>query len=348
MTLENTLRSPLTTPNHRVLAGVEPGKGRAAADPLAATVENVLPFYLSKYRSGQRVCLVTLYDVDSVSPRPVGSQMAVAEDGQYFGFLTGGCAEQAIVKEALNALQENRSRRIRIGKDSPWMDIKLPCGAGIDLYFSVNDGTRAAEWACDQLIQRNPVALLIDPATDQMEVVDPGESSNDRRLWVKVYEPATRLVMIGSGPYLESLAQLALQAEMQVVVWSPEPMTDRSADYPRHLLTRATRFPPTMFDAFTAVAMLFHDHDWEPELLDVILASDCFYVGALGSRTTHAHRLRRLQEMGISEDSLQRIAGPIGLPIHARTPAEIAVAILAEVIRSRNDSSPQTSGYGAI
>ncbi|MEM6366654.1 MAG: XdhC family protein, partial [Planctomycetota bacterium] len=102
-----------------------------------ATLDNVLPFYAAKAAQGQRVCLVTQFKSDGASPRPVGSQIAVSEDGENFGFITGGCAESAIVHEALIAIRERQSRMIRIGSDSPWFDIKLPCGAGIDIHFSV-------------------------------------------------------------------------------------------------------------------------------------------------------------------------------------------------------------------
>ena len=85
--------------------------------------------------------------------------------------------------------------------------------------------------------------------------------------------------------------------------------------------------------------LLFHEHDWEPKLISSILATDCFYVGALGSKKTHASRLQQLRDRGVADSQLDRIHGPVGLQINARTPAEISVSILAEVIAAKNSSS---------
>ena len=92
-----------------------------------------------------------------------------------------------------------------------------------------------------------------------------------------------------------------------------------------------------MFDEWTAAVLLFHEHDWEIRLLKRILKSDCFYVGALGSRKTHASRVTALKEHGIADSEIDRIRGPIGLPIASRSPNEIAVSILGEIIDVKNN-----------
>ena len=309
-----------------------------------ATIENVLPFYLQKASAGQRVCLVTLYQVDTVAPRPEGSQIAVAEDGEHFGFITGGCAEAAIVHEALLALKENCPRKIRIGSESPWFDIKLPCGAGIDLHFSVADSTAPVRTACELLARRKPVSLELDLENDVL-VID-GEDSrlrNAPKFFVRHYIPQTRLAILGAGPYVDSLTGIAVQSGYQVLVWSPETVepsvTPAASLTPRKALSRTMPFPSGDFDAWTAAVLLFHEHDWEPKLIRSVLATDCFYIGALGSRKTHASRLQQLRKLCVAESQLNRIHGPVGLPINARTPAEISISILAEVIAAKNSDA---------
>lgn len=298
---------------------------------LKPTVENVLPFYLRKAKAGQRVCLVTLYNVDTVSPRPLGSQIAVSEDGESFGFITGGCAEAAIVHEALMALKENRSRRIRIGSESPWFDIKLPCGAGIDLHFSIADSTQAIGFACEQLADRKPVALQIDVENDGIEVFEPSGETRPKH-FVRNYLPTMRLAIFGSGPYLNSLESIAAGSECEVVCWSPDYEAQHESDCNTHQPLRPNSIPEVELDAWTAAVLLFHEHDWEPKLLQAILKSDGFYVGALGSRKTHSNRLARLREMRVCESDLRRIHGPVGLSIGAKTPGEIALSIMSEIV----------------
>ncbi len=307
---------------------------------LSPTIENVLPFYLRKANSGQRVCLVTLFHVDNVSPRPEGSQIAVAEDGESFGFITGGCAEAAIVHEALLALKEKRSRKIRIGSDSPWFDIKLPCGAGIDLHFSVADSLDVVETTCKLLADRRPVSLELDLENDTLELVsEPALTNRETRpsCFVRRYFPLTRLAIIGAGPYVDALVDIAIQSDFEVAVWTPDASPEREVTSPRRFeLARTTSFPEEQFDRWTAAVLLFHEHDWEPKILNSLLGTKCFYIGALGSRKTHSNRLKRLRELGINDEQLGRIHGPVGLRINARTPKEIAVSILAEIIATKN------------
>ncbi|MEM7455770.1 MAG: XdhC family protein [Planctomycetota bacterium] len=303
---------------------------------LRPTSENVLPFYLEKSLAGQRVCLVTQYHVDDAAPRPEGSQIAVSEDGESFGFITGGCAEAAIRHEALMALTENRSRCIRIGSDSPWFDIKLPCGAGINLHFSVTDSTDCLLQACEKIAGREPVALAFDVHRDEVKLCSPQEEFPffDGRTFRRNYLPVTRLAVFGAGPYVGALRSIAREAELEVMVWSPEIENDDNQQQTLSL-SRRTEISPALLDSWTAAVLLFHEHDWEPGLLKSILATECFYVGALGSRKTHRARLAHLRNAGVSEEACNRIHGPVGLQISAGTPAEIAISILSEIISDK-------------
>ena len=322
------------------LTGSHGRPSQREGEQVSPTVENVLPFYLRKANTGQRVCLVTLFNVDTVSPRPLGSQIAVSEDGESFGFITGGCAEAAIVHEALLSLKENRSRTIRIGSDSPWFDIKLPCGAGIDIHFSVADSRKVIQQSCQQLANRKPVTLAFDRSNDQVQIVAEAKRNpkSNCETFFRQYNPTKRLIVIGAGPYVAALESMAKLAEFEVSCWSPEFDSDQLLNAKQHSLSRSTTIPTSNFDPWTAAVLLFHEHDWEPKLLQTILNTDCFYIGTLGSRKTHADRLQWLREMGVSETDLHRIRGPIGLAINAQTPAEIALSILSEIVLAYRSS----------
>ena len=161
---------------------------------------------------------------------------------------------------------------------------------------------------------------------------------DDSRLIVRVYAPPPRLIIIGAVHIAQALLPMAEQAGFEVHLIDP-----------RSAFGAATRFPDMNVidewpdkavselspDASTALVTLSHDPKIDDPALQVALASEAFYVGSLGSRKTHAGRLKRLSALGIDDDKLARIHAPIGLPLGGRAPAEIAVSILAQIVEVR-------------
>jgi xanthine dehydrogenase accessory factor len=140
-------------------------------------------------------------------------------------------------------------------------------------------------------------------------------------------------LLFGASPVLPFLMQMARLSECEVMAWSPDAtVRARTEALPLH---SAQDWDGPSPDAHTAVVSLFHDHAFEPPILDAALRSEALYIGALGSRATHARRLAALRDMGWDEASLTRIHGPVGLDIAAQTPPEIAVATLAQIIAHR-------------
>lgn len=297
----------------------------------------VLP-QLHRWRlEGQRTALVTLIGALGSTPRPPGSQVAVNERGESLGQLTGGCADAAIVAEALAVIAAGSNRCVRFGEGSRYLDVKLPCGSGIDVHFDVSLADAEVQTLLQAQTRREPVSLLIDRTTHAAQLhagIEPAPQAS--RYFQRSYLPATRLAILGKGPMVALLAQFARLAELEVVVLSPDPAVlaastpHATSTYP---LTTPESFAYEGFDAWTAVVSLFHDHDWEPPILLQALASPCFYIGALGSRRTQAARLELLRQAGCGEAELARIHGPVGLNIGALSPPEIAVSVLAEVIQ---------------
>jgi xanthine dehydrogenase accessory factor len=154
-------------------------------------------------------------------------------------------------------------------------------------------------------------------------------------LFVSVYLPPPRLVVIGAVHISQGLAPMARLVGFDVTIIDPRTAFATPARFPE--VSLLAEWPDEVFrrrplDPFTALAALTHDPKIDDGALAAALRTNCFYVGALGSRKTHGKRLDRLRAMGFGSSELDRIHAPIGVPIGARSPAEIAVSILAEVI----------------
>ncbi len=299
-------------------------------------MENVLPALKAWRKVGRKTALATLVRINGSSPRPLGSQMAVADSGEAAGLITGGCAEAAIIAEARAAIEAGENLCIRYGAGSPYMDIRLPCGSGIDVFFDVSmadeklDALLAAQSARRRALLHFDLEGLATRVSADWDEVNSGG-------YVKRYDPVVRVLAIGKGFIVPFVAQMAAAAQCEAHVYSPEQETLTLAQSACTRITHLThdrQFDPSIIDAATAVLLLFHEHEWEAHFLEAALRSDCFYIGALGSRRTHADRLALMRERGIDEASLARIRGPVGLDIGAKSPPEIAISILAEIIET--------------
>lgn len=318
---------------------------------LMNSLENLIPELVALRQAGQRVALVTLVQNIGSSPRPLGSQMVVAEDGRNVGYLTGGCAEATIVSEAIAAIKTGRNHLLRLGVGSRYMDITLPCGSGIDLYFDVGISDDIIQMLDESFQSRLPIALETNFNSGQSRCVGEAASPVPEGYFRRWYFPRQQLLLIGKGPNMPALANLAAISDFAVLAMSPDTATlaacHREGVSTVSLSTpNAFSCPPT--DTWTAAVLLFHEHDWEPCVLEALFATHCFYLGALGSRRTHAQRLAQLGQMGYDRES-SRIQAPVGLDINAKTPTEIAISILAEITQTyRADDRPILEVQGAL
>lgn len=294
----------------------------------------VLDFSLERMRAGEKVALVTLVEIEGSSPRPLGAQMAVSESGRWVGYLSGGCIERAIAAEAEAALAEGRSRRVRYGRGSRYIDISLPCGSAIELVFDVDVPLAEIEAIDKKLRARRPARMkvpLLDPA--------------DPEAWLeRPYQPRRRLAVFGIGPVAVQLSRLALAAGFEVALHSPDEATveaARAVDTAIGSLYEVDDLAAAGIDAWTAIAFVFHDHDRESRLVPAALATDAFYIGAMGSHETHRLRLERLKAQGFDERQLRRIKGPAGLLPRARSASDIALSILAEAVDAERQAKAE-------
>lgn len=314
--------------------------------------EFVLPDLLHWKMQGQNAALVTLAKIDGSSPRPIGAQMAVSENGQVAGHIAQECLDQALITQARETIQNRCNRLIRYGKDSTYLDIRLPCGSGIDIYFDVNITKKLLQKMQKIHERRQPFILetRLDNGHSQiiMEEVFPqnGENKNglcyinpdkDSYSLFRSYQPDLQLYIIGAGLNCVQLGIISKLSGFQPVIFSPEKATRKHANeahLTHHDISSLSDTHHAAPDPYTAAVLLFHDHDREIAVLKKLLASDCFYIGTMGSRKTHARRLAALS-LSLSPPHLNtdRISAPVGLTVKSDNPQELAISILAEILQ---------------
>jgi xanthine dehydrogenase accessory factor len=263
-------------------------------------------------RDGIAGVLITLVAIEGTSSRAIGTQMAVLSDGRQVGSFSGGCIERAIVAEALEVLAQGRPRTVRYGLGSPYIDVRLPCGGGIDLLFTPRPDAALVADALARLDRRQPALLRLDNH-------------------VQHYAPALRLIALGHGEDLLALVRLARAFGIAATGYAP--LHDSMPDEGLLPLVTRTSLPTFDSDAWTAIVFVFHDRDWEDVLLPQALNLPAFYHGAVGSRRTHHARLERLRATGVPKARIDALRGSIGLIPATRNPATLALSILAELVQ---------------
>lgn len=303
---------------------------------IATSPADILRFLLDRASEGLGTVLVTLTAIEKGSSRGIGSQMAVAEDGRYAGSFSGGCIEAAVVGEALETLRNNRPSLVRFGVDSRYIDIKLPCGGGVDLLFNPHPDSEAIATIVTRLEARLPAVLRVsEPGVQLGDPAGDGPGSGWRSDAFEVhYVPDLRIVAIGQGEDLGAFARLSHRFGADVTAITPDQtVLDllTADDIETVELVSRTNLPTIRADAWTAIVFLFHDHDWEEALLPRALGLPAFYYGAVGSRRTHQARLAMLEASGVPEPMRRMLRGPVGLIPATRDPATLALSILAEI-----------------
>ena len=308
----------------------------ASFPPGLASDLDVLGFAEAELAAGKPVALITITGLDGPFSRPLGAQLAVAADRRFAGSISGGCLEQALTEEAQAAMREGTNRVLRYGRGSPFIDVRLPCGGGIDLHVDVSPRLEVLRNAIAMGRARQAFALAFDPASvrSSLRLIEGEEQGGDGE-FVRRYQPRLRIVLAGRGWEIVAMSQMARTSNVVVVVASQEPATlDFCRPHADHLirLTVPAAAPALPLDAYTAVACLFHEHEWEAALLLDALRSPAFYVGALGSRQTHQRRVETLRELGAGPDDIARLKGPIGL-FPSQDPQSLAVSALSEIVK---------------
>ncbi|MGJ8583940.1 MAG: XdhC family protein [Marinosulfonomonas sp.] len=282
--------------------------------------------------------LAIIIGVEGPSYRPLGAMMTIFETRASVGSLSSGCVEADIKLHALECLKSGKSTVVHYGLGSPYLDIVLPCGGGLQVMLVPNP--------CRDIIRRVLQAITSDRKSCTLEVKTCTgaislTSERAHGLVGSVFRvnlvPAARFLVFGKGPEAVAFTALAQSVGYETTLLSPDPETREQAENISFETIEITRpeIPESVFvDARTAIVVFFHDHDWEPQILKQALATPAFYIGAQGSKRTRDNRHATLVELGVAQEDLARLRGPIGLINSARDARTLAISVLAEVVQS--------------
>lgn len=292
---------------------------------------------------GRRAALATVIETWGSAPRAVGAHMVVRDDGRFEGSVSGGCVEGDVIVNAQAALEQVRAVRLDYGvSNSEAWAVGLACGGKISVLVQpVGDGHFPAALMERILAERQAgrsVRVRTHLAAGRSEAVAPEaettETTETGEDWFfNAYAPPLRLAIVGAVHIAQTLAPMAQMLGYAPVVIDPRGafLTGRFEGISVSPLWPDEALRDWRPDERSAIVTLTHDPKLDDPALAAALASPAFYIAALGSRKTHASRLERLRQQGFSEADLARIHGPAGLNIGAKTPAEIAASIAAEM-----------------
>jgi xanthine dehydrogenase accessory factor len=314
--------------------GKATASGGAAATPL-----QVFRYLLAGRDAGRRTLLATITGLTGTGARAVGTHMAVLDDGTSAGSFSSGCVEAAIVAEGLQAIEEGRPRTVRFGQGSLYLDIKLPCGGGMDVLFVPDPDAEALRALVARLEGRRPADLFLHE--DGRLILSPEGAARPNGAAFRVHHlPPLKLFLVGHGAEMTAGLHLAHAYGAEVAILSPDEdivaAAGRTGVEARHLPFPSAGMPLEA-DPWSAFLFLFHDHDWEPPLLAAALATPAFWIGAMGSPRTQAARLEALAAAGVAREALSRVRGPVGLIPSSRDPATLALSALAEIAAAYAD-----------
>jgi xanthine dehydrogenase accessory factor len=336
-------------------------------------MKELLPDIERWREAGKKVAVATVVQAYGSAPRRPGAKMAITEDGEFVGSVSGGCVENDVVEHARQVLEEDHPRLVPYGiSDEMAFNVGLACGGQIEVFIQPfgrafptekpvafayvvegeGQGNGLLAWdsgkhrgslgrgdAFDERVARDALALLREGHAGQMRYADaPGSPV---RVFVDTYPAQPTIVIFGGVHIGVALTELAKKAGgFRVVVvdargaWAtPERFVEADEIHVMHADDYLRQHP---LGSNTYVAVLSHDPKLDDPALLGALQSDARFVGAIGSPKTQRERRERLAEAGLSAEQLARLHGPIGLDIGSQSPEEIGVAILAQIIAAKN------------
>jgi xanthine dehydrogenase accessory factor len=298
-------------------------------------------------KTGHRAALGTIVKTWGSAPRPIGAMVAIRDDGQIVGSVSGGCVEDDLVekvKEKFAAAKKPELVTYGVTNEEAtrW---GLPCGGTLQLVLEpVSDKSGLSELL--QKIQSQQLVKRRVEMDSGRATLEPGRWQDvlefDGRVLSTVHGPRWRLVLIGAGQLTRYLAEMARMLDYHVVVIDPREEYANGWDLASVPINRGMPddiVRELQLDGHSALVALTHDPKLDDLALMEGLKSAAFYVGAIGSKKNNDARRERLKEFDVSADEIARLRGPVGLYIGSKTPPEIAVAILAEMTAVRHGVS---------
>ena len=304
---------------------------------------SVLKSCIQWLETGHKVALATVVETWGSAPRPVGAWLAIREDGQLVGSVSGGCVEDDLIARVRTEVLAGTLPQIvlyGVTKEEA-ARFGLPCGGTLRLVVEPKPDIETLRALRDRVAAKHLTARVLDMQNGRATLEDATREdthSFDGRIMRAIHGPRWRLVVVGAGQLSQYVATMAIGADYEVIVVDPR------EEFAAGFGVAGVRFERGMpddvivelgIDSHTAIVALTHDPKLDDMALLEALKSPAFYVGALGSRINTAKRKERLALFDLAEEEIDRLHGPIGLFIGAKTPPEIAISILAEVTAAK-------------
>lgn len=300
-----------------------PADGSVLSDPLEA---------LAAARSEGVLAIIT--GTEGPSYRPVGAIMAFLADGRRVGSLSSGCIEADLCHHAQRALASGTCLELRYGRGSPFFDIRLPCGGGLDILLVPRPPVALLKHTVELRRARQPHALAFDPRRGFSHISKARPTGSEGGLFYAAIRPETRFLIFGKEPETLVFAALVHSAHYPCLVLSHDPGTLEKAALSAIPARAIGQDMPAdiAVDRWTAATLFYHEHDREPPILHRLLQTDAFYIGAQGSKAARDTRIAALREASVCDADIARLRGPIGLIPSSRDPRTLAISVLAEIL----------------
>ena len=300
-----------------------------------------------KYK--KKVALATVISTWGSSPRPVGGQMAIDSNGQIIGSVSGGCIEGAVITEGINSINDGKTRVKDYGitNDMAW-EVGLACGGELkvliqplniedELVFHIVNNIKKREITKVKINCLTGSRKIDNSITNQLSYYD-----KQKNEFIHIIDPKPRLFIVGAVHIAQALISIARTADFEIILIDPRehfatqerfPNCKILNEWPDEALSNFT------LDQATHLVTLTHDPKIDDPALIHVLKRNIGYIGSLGSKKTHQKRCDRLLHLNFSKNDLSKIHGPIGLDIRAKTPAEIAISIMGEIVSFRRQNN---------
>jgi xanthine dehydrogenase accessory factor len=313
-----------------------------------STDYTVLQTALTWLREGRRIAIATVVQTWGSSPRPIGSWLAIRDDGQVVGSVSGGCVEDDLIRRVqTEILVRNVPEMVVYGVSrEEAARFGLPCGGTLRLLVEPRPEQVILESILAAIEDHQLILREVNLQTGK-SVLRPGNKADGFSLTDTAmqtsYGPRWRMFVIGAGQLSLYVANFAVASDFDVIVIDPREEYAEGLDLPGVQFIKG--MPDDVMqelgiDSHTAIVALTHDPKIDDLALIDALQSEAFYIGALGSLTNTLKRKERLLEFNVSTEQLERLHGPVGLAIGALTPPEIAVSVMAEVIAVKYGKQP--------
>ena len=299
-------------------------------------------------KENRKVSLATVISTWGSSPRPVGGQMAIDSNGEIIGSVSGGCIEGAVITEGINSINDGKTRvkDYGISNNMAW-EVGLACGGELKvliqpldiqdkIVFSIVDNIKNREAVKLRIDCSNGLRIIDNTLTNQTSLYD-----KEKNEFIHVIDPKPRLFVVGAVHIAQALISVAAITDFEIILIDPREHFATEKRFPNcKILTEWPDIALSRFnlDKSTHLVTLTHDPKIDDPALIYSLKKNIGYIGSLGSKKTHQKRCERLTSLGFSDNDINKIHAPIGLDIKGKTPAEIAVSIIAEIISFRRKS----------